>query len=262
MRLINRLSWGFILVLFLSACTDSESPQTESPTTPVLTEDSNDDASLPFNERVRHYVERAIGTEPNEEYTLKIYEEHLNDDDKKDVIITVNRLAYAIKKAKDNNRTVKAQSIGFFGNHNYIIYYSSMTNKFSKPIIMGSSPQRELAIMFENISSTKHKDLVVDYAVRNSQYRKIFLFIDDRPIYSFHWKKYDGWGTPELISYCFEFGPGSYSEVKDVIVKKGKMKNISPTTDYNTAEPVIECTDTLVKRFFYNSQDGKYYTPN
>jgi hypothetical protein len=262
MKLINRLSWSFVLILFVAACTDSSSPKTDTPIIPALEQNNDDDPSLPFDQRLRQYVERSIEIESNEKYTLKIYEEHLNDDDKKDLIITVNRLEYAIQKAKDNNNTVKSESLGFFGNYNYIIYYSSITGKFSKPIIMGSTPQRELGIMFDNISSTKHKDVIVDYAIRNAQYRKIFLFIDDRPIYAFHWKKYDGWGTPELISYCFEFGPGSYSDVKDVIVKQGKMKNIAPTADYNTEEPIIECTDILVKRFFYNTKDGKYYTPN
>ena len=127
---------------------------------------------------------------------------------------------------------------------------------------MASSPQRELGITFANISSDKHKDVMMDYTIRNSQFRKVFLFIDDKPVYSFHWKLYDGWGTDELEAYCFDFGTGSYSETKDIIIYRGVMKNIGKDDDYYSIEPQIECTDKLVKRFFFNTQDRQYYTPN
>jgi len=221
-----------------------------------------EDTSLPFDERLKDFIVRKIGTAPNEEYTLKIYEEHLNDDDKKDIIITVNRLQYAIQNAKENNRLNRAEEVGFFGNYNYIIYYSSITNQFIDPIIMGSSPLQELDIAFDNISSTKHKDLIADYAIRNSQFRKYFLFIDDRPVYAFHWKKYDGWGTDNLEAYCFELDKGTYNATKDIVIRKATMKNIGPDEDYTKIKPEITCTGELIKRFFYNDKDGKYYTPN
>lgn len=250
---------GLFLFLQMTGCTEESKQKI-----PEITEEQdNDDASLPFDERLKKFIERELNTTPGENYRLKIYEEHLNDDGKKDIIVTVNRLEHAIKSAEAENRVSKASSIGFFGKHNYIIYYSTITNKFFKPIAFGSTPQRELILGFENISSEKHKDVVVDYAIRNSQFRKVFLFINDQPNYVFHWKRYDGWGTEnELEAYCFDYGTGSYSEVKDIIINRADMKNIGKDDDYDTIEPEINCTDKLVKRFFYNAKDGKYYTPN
>ena len=221
-----------------------------------------DDPSLPFDTRLKKFVENKLGISQTEKYTMKVYEEHLNDDNKKDVIITVNRYENAVKKAEQDNRVSKSAEIGFFGHHNYFIYYSSISNTFTDPVSISSTPQRELGISFENISSEKHKDLVVDYAIRNSQFRKFFLLINDKPIYAFHWKKYDGWGTDKVESYCFQYDKGYSSDVKDIIINKGILKNIGPKDDYNTIEPQIDCTDVLIKRFFYNTKDGKYYTPN
>lgn len=255
MRMIIFLLAGFF---FLAGCGGEQEREEDT----VAQKQSDDDPSLPFDERLKKHIERKLNTRHGENYRLKIYEEHLNDDGKTDVLITVNRLENAIKTAEEKNKVKKSASIGFYGDHNYIIYYSSKTNTFSEPIVLASSPQRELGITFENISSSKYKDIVVDYAIRNSQFRKVFLLINDRPNYAFHWKLYDGWGTDELEAYCFEYGTGSYSEVKDIIVYKANMKNIGKEDDYNTIEPEINCTDQLVKRFFYNSKDGKYYTPN
>ncbi len=228
----------------------------------VLNKESDDDLSLPFDQRIKNHVERKIDITQGENYSLKVYEDHLNDDNKLDYVITINRFENALKKAKVENNVARSSELGFFGEHNYIVYYSSITNKFSDPIPFGSSPQRELGISFENISSDKHKDVLVDYSIRNSQFRKVFLFMNDKPIYAFHWQLYDGWGTDKLEAFCFEYGKGSYSDVKDIILRKATMKNISSTDDYYKITPEIECTDVLVKRFFFNSRDGKYYTPN
>lgn len=246
--------------LFLAGCSGSDQPaQTENP---VMENPGDDDPSLPFDERLKQFVERKLNTRPGENYRLSLYEEHLNDDGVLDVLITVNRLENAIQTAEENKQVNKSSEIGFFGNHNYFIYYSSITKQFFGPIRMASSPQRELGITFANISSDKHKDVMMDYTIRNSQFRKVFLFIDDKPVYSFHWKLYDGWGTDELEAYCFDFGTGSYSETKDIIIYRGVMKNIGKDDDYYSIEPQIECTDKLVKRFFFNTQDRQYYTPN
>lgn len=244
------------LILLQTGCgNDTEEPA------PLVTE-SDDDPTLPFDKRVKKYVEGSLRIPKDEHYTMKLYEEHLNDDGKEDIIITVNRLENALKVATKDGKVVKSSDIGFFGRHNYLIYYSTITNTFTRPIEMPSTPQRELGISFENISSDIHKDLLVDYAIRNSQFKKVFLFIDDKPSYAFQWVIYDGWGTDELVANCFSYAVGSYSHVKDIVIKKGKMKNISKDDDYDTIEPEIECTDELVKRFFYNPKDGKYYTPN
>jgi hypothetical protein len=243
------------------ACTTKNEENTKN-TNPLEKKVDDDDPSLPFDQRLKNYIERKLNTRPGENYSLKIYEEHLNDDGKKDMVITVNRLEDALKTAVEKNLVNKSEVLGYFGNHNYFFYWSSKTDKFTPPFIIASTPQRELMISFENISSESHKDIVVDYAIRNSQFRKIYLMMDDLPFYSFQWKLYDGWGTDKLEAYCFEYGKGSYSNVKDIIINFAKIKNIAPTDDYNTIAPEITCEKQLLKRFFFNTKDRKYYTPN
>ncbi len=260
MKSIHLFLVSLAVILFLQACGEKQNTQQQE--SPVAGKQSDDDPSLPFDKRLKQFIERKLNTRNGENYRLKIYEEHLNDDGVPDVLITVNRLENALKTAEEKNEVNKSSTIGFFGDHNYFIYYSSKTDRFSDPVKIASSPQRELGITFENISSSRHKDVLIDYSIRNSQFRKVFLFIGDKPVYAFHWKLYDGWGTDELEAYCFEFGTGAYSEVKDIIVYEGTMKNIGKDDDYYTIDPEIECTGKLVKRFFYNSRDGKYYTPN
>lgn len=256
---IGLFSITCFLFLQMTGCNESEK---ETPSSVVENQQESDEA-LPFDVRLKKFIERELNITPGENYRLKIYEEHLNDDGKKDIVVTVNRLEHALKAAGADKNLSKSASIGFFGTHNYVIYYSSITNKFLKPIEFGSTPQRELVVSFENISSEKHKDLIVDYAIRNSQFRAVFLMMNDQPYYSFRWKLYDGWGTDDkLEAYCFDYGVGSYSAIKDIIIYKADMKNIDKEDDYDTIEPEIKCTDKLVKRFFYNTKDGKYYTPN
>lgn len=259
---INYLFIVALLISVLSGCQSNPPLKEKQNGHPLNEKQRDDDPSLPFDQRLKKYVERQLNTNPGENYRIKVYEENLNDDGKKDIVITVNRLENALKSAEEKKLVTKSQVMGFFGNHNYMIYYSSKTNKFTPPFVIASSPQRELKISFENISSDNYKDIVVDYAIRNSQFRKIYLMMDDLPIYSFQWKIYDGWGTDQLEAYCFEYGKGSYSNVKDIIINKATMKNIGKEDDYNTINPEVKCTDELVKRFFFNTQDRKYYTPN
>jgi len=251
---------GVISFLLFNSCGNGQVSEEEEQGDKAL--QLVDDKSLPMDQRIKTYVERKIGIPADENYQMEVFEEHLNDDGVKDVIITVNRLEHAIDAMAKTNRTTKAAQIGFFGQYNYFIYYSSKTNSFSEPFITASTPQRKLNITFVNLSSDSHKDILVDYAIRNSQFRRVYLMLDDVPSYAFQWKLYDGWGTPSIESYCFDFGPGYRSKVKDIIINKGDMKNIGPEQNYDVEVPEITCTNELVKRFFFNEADRKYYTPN
>lgn len=255
-----------IAVVILGSCTNNKQEQTkgekEKNSIKNAKQDTYDDPKLPFDQRLKKYIEGKLSTRPNEDYRLQIYEEHLNDDGKMDMVITVNRLENAIKTAEEKHLVTKSATVGFFGNHNHLFYYSSITNKFMGPYTMSSTPQRQLTITFENISSENHKDIIVDFPIRNSQFRRIYLMMDDTPNYVFQWKQYDGWGTDNLEAYCFEYGKGTYSETKDIIINKAEMKNIGKDDNYDTAKQEITCTNQLVKRFFFNAPDRKYYTPN
>jgi len=245
------------VALFTLACS------TKNDAVPDLSQEVADNPSLPFDQRLKQFVEHRLHTHPDETYRLKVYREHLVNTDEKDVVVTVNRWDHALKVAQANKQVRQASAVGFFGEHNYIIFYNSKTDKFSEPIVVASSPQRELDISFENISSSQRKDMIVDYCIRNSQFRKIFLFLHNTPTYAFQWKRYDGWGTDQLEAYCFDFLPSTNNpKVKDIAIYQGEMNNIDKETDYYTIQPKINCTQKLVKQFFYNPSDRKYYTNN
>jgi len=244
----------------LLSCTNKQDNKNNIETELTTSLDPNT-STLPFDERVKKHIEQRLKISADESYQLKIYREHLNDDNQEDVLITVNRLDYALKRAQEKNQMQKAAVIGFFGDYNYFFIYNSQTNTFSNPIPVTSSPQRELQISFENISSLKHKDVIVDYTIRNSQFRKIYLFLNDLPTYVFQWNLYDGWGTDQTEAYCFEFVESSYTTaVKDILIFRANIENIPPNSDYYTPKPKITCTKEQLKRFFYNPKDRKYYT--
>jgi len=248
----------FSLLALVSICSCTSKEQTTAH--PIEIQHA-DDPSLPFDVRLKQFIERKLHITQSEKYKLKIYREHLNDDQHLDLIITVNRFENALKIATQNNQVRQAEALGFFGSHNFFIYYNSKTNSFSDPIVVASSPKRELDVSFEHISSDTHKDLVIDYTIRNSQFRKIYLFIENKPTYVFHWKLYDGWGTDKLEAYCFKYMESSHvSSVRDILVYAASMENIDKEDDYYAFRPKIKCSDLLIKRFFYNPTDKKYYT--
>lgn len=243
-----------IILSFLSAC--SENTSGDEPTeTPV------EEEILTLEQRFERHAKSTLEIPATENFKLKIYSEHLNHDGLEDAIITVNRLDYAIDKAKQGGNFNKSVQLDFFGNYNCFFFYNSETDQISAPIFIASTPFRELKVSFEHISSDQYKDPIIDYPVRNSEFRRYYPIIDGSPTYVFQWKVYDGWGTDELEAYCFTYSPGSYSSFRDIIVNKADMVNIQPGDNYDTIHPSIECTEKLDHRFFYNPKDRKYYTP-
>src|SRR5690606_17254074 len=106
-----------------------------------------------------------------ETFEMQVYKEHLNYDGLEDAIITVNLLNRAINKAKQSGHFNKSVQLDFFGDYNCFFFYNSETDKISDPIFIASTPYRELKVSFEHVSSVQYKDAIIDYPVRNSEFR-------------------------------------------------------------------------------------------
>lgn len=216
---------------------------------------------LTLEERAHQHVRQNLNMSANEKYTLKIYYEHLNNDSILDAVITVNRLDHAMNVSQKNKTLPKDAALDFWGNYNNFFYYDSELDKITPNVPIVSSATNPLKVSFENITSETHKDIIVDYRIRNSEFRRYYLLIDKLPSYVFQWKVFDGLGTTDQKeANCFGYDKGSYSTAKDIIIYKAELEDIAAGEDYTKIEPKITCSDEIDKRFFYNTRDRKYYT--
>jgi hypothetical protein len=208
---------------------------------------------------VRSFVELSIQTLPNENYTYEIYQASLNPDQITDAIISVNRCAYAKEKAESSGYLSQAENVGFMGPFNLFIFYDGASNTFTMPVPVPSSPLLPLSISFENISSNRHKDLVVDFRIRNSSYKEIYFLFNNKPSKVFQWKNFDGLGTKESEAYSFEFNPGN-GRVRDIVVYNAQIKAPKAEIDPFVYKPEILNSTELMKNFFYVPAQGKYFS--
>ena len=243
----------YILLLLLTfSC--SEQPKTNTP--------SIDEEVKPKNQTLEQMVERHIKSclsiPATEHFSYKIYKEQLDGDDKLDAIIAVNRLEYALLEAEKAPNSAKQAEIGFTGNYNYVFYYDGERNQISPPIMISSSPHSKLTVKFENLFSEGFKDIIVDYKIRNSAFRDVFTVTNHVPMQVFQWKIYDRLGEKDPEATYFEYGEGSYSLAKDILIYNGTLENADQGKDIYNFEPKISKKGNLLYRFFYYDQLGKY----
>jgi len=247
--------FSFLIVLFALSCSE-EHEQSNS-----IIDDRKDEfvPNVSFEERAKLHVQNQLQIPGGEKFSIQIYKENLTEDGIEDAIITVNRLEFAMQKAKNKNLLTKSAEMDFLGGYNILFYYDSELDKITPPLSFASTPYRELKVSFEHISSSAYKDVLIDYPIRNSQFRVFLPIINHAPKSVLQWKVYDGWGTDAVEAYCFEYEKGTYSMMKDILVKKASLKNINRGDDYNKITPEITCGKETVKRFWFNPKDGKYY---
>lgn len=241
-----------LFLLVLVSCSDQ--PEKES-SQPIKDEKP---VAEDLESRAKRHVESQLGMDGTEKYTLRIYKENLDGDQKPDAIITVNRLEFAKNEAARSNNTVKQAELGFMGNFNYIFYYDGGLDKISPSIPVPSSPNAQLEIKFEHIASEKYMDILVDYRVLNACFRNYYSVIEHSPRHVFQWKVFDGLNKPEKEAYHFEYGEGTLGPQKDIIVLKAKMIDPGKVADVYSFQPELTPTKEEVYRFFYYPKEGKY----
>ena len=248
----------FILTaLLIAGCNDS--PE-ETGSDKTNGEDSV--AEMTTDELIVRKIESALSIPATENYTYKVYREHLNGDDSLDYIISVNRLEKALNDAIESGQVAKRAEIGYMGNFNYFFYMDGSSKAMTTPIPVPSSPHAELRVTFDNIVTEGYKDVMVDFRIRNSCFRRFYTVVGETPRQDFEMKIYDGLGTDDREAYVMEYEPGTYSLAKDILIYKANLEAIEITDpmEVYSLDPEITKTDVLDRRWFFNGNETKYFT--
>lgn len=247
-----RIIYLLFSLLIATACSETTEREThvEKPYKKSVSED--------LETRARRHVESRLGINGTEKYSIQIFRENLDGDQKTDAIITVNRLEFAKKEAAESKNPVKHAELGFMGNYNYLFYYDGGLDEISPEIVVPSSPNALLKVQFESIASQNYKDILVDYRVLNASFRNFYTVIEHTPRHVFQWKVFDGLNKPEKEAYHFTYGEGTLGPQKDIIIMKAQMKDPGKVKDMYTFEPELTPTSEEIYRFFYYPKEGKY----
>ncbi len=258
-----------LILWFFVACSNEEAigPAQESDIFDSITNKNTDDkigylldsSAFYADSVIRKYIRETLNTVDGEKFTYTIHTEALNPDKEIDAIISVNRLAYAKQTAIESGHVAQAKKLAYMGPFNAFIFYDGRSNSFSIPVPVPSSPLLPLDISFANISSNKHKDLVVDFRIRNSSYKEVYFLFNNKPSKVFQWKNFDGFGTPNSEAYSFAFNPGN-GPVRDILVYNAKIEAPKGEIDPFIFKPKVVNSQDLRKRFFYVPKQGKYFS--
>lgn len=238
----------------MTACDSEETPEIEQV-------EKKPEVQLSQEESIVRYIESALRIPATEKYSYKTYESDCDGDPHLDLVITVNLLQRALDEAKTSGNIAKRASVGYMGNYNFVIYMDGMTQKFSQPLPIASSPHAELEVSFERIVKDNYNDIMVDYRVRNSGFRDFFTVVNKYPNRTLQLKCFDGIGDPETESFFFEYEQGS-GVAKNVLMYKGTFENITPKDpmEVYSFKPKVTSTGELERKWFYSPQARKFYT--
>tara|TARA_B110000305_G_scaffold82591_1_gene92909 strand:- start:2308 stop:3039 length:732 start_codon:yes stop_codon:yes gene_type:complete len=215
-----------------------------------------------IEQRITRHIEANLKIPATEKYTYQIFKGEINGDDSLDFIITVNRLDFAINEAIERKRMAKSASSGFMGTFNFIFYMNGDTKNISTAIPIPSSAKGKLKVSFEHLRSDSFNDFMVDFKLDNASFRRFFTLYDEQPREIFEIMLYDGLGDIENHAISIEYSQGSYSLVKDILIFTGELEKVKfddPEKVYSY-NPEIKKTDLLERRWFFNSNQRKYYT--
>ena len=240
-------------VLILPSCQD------KTKDVEVFDENPQEDLSkLPLNEYAKRHVESSLSILGTEKYGLEIIKGNLDGDKKEDAIIVVNRKQFAMDEAMKSENPAKSAEMAFMGNYNYIFYYDGGLKLISPPIAIPSSALVPLKVNLAAISSESYKDILIDYRIRNANFRDVFTVTNHTPRKVFEWKTFDGLGTDKTEAYTFEYTAGKYGPEKDIILYESTLEKLPTNADKNTYEPKVTKTPKVAFHFFYIPQEQKY----
>ena len=255
MNRLYKLFKVFVCVSFINSCSDSEQNKT------VLEPEVQAEKHADLETYTKEHIKLQLRIPKSEKFTFEIHKEYLDNDEKIDAIITVNRMEFALIEAKKSPNPAKKAELGFTGNYNYIFYYDGGLDLISTPIAIPSSPVAPLKVEFKNISSGDYKDVLIDFRIRNASYKDIYTVSNHTPRRIFQWKNFDGLGNKNVEAYSIQLSAiGQYSNVKDLLIYEGGIETPPREADLNTYEPKIKSTNKLIHTFFYLEKEGKYFT--
>lgn len=244
--------------LFIASCSDGLADRENS----FFSTSEQNSSSETLEELIVRHIEGSLRIPRTEKYKFQTFEADLNGDDSLDIIITVNQLDKAINEAIENGKTAKQAELGYIGNFNHIFYMDGRSKHISGPIPVPSSPHAQLQISFENIRSVAYRDILVDFRIRNSCFRRFFTIHNNNLQQTFEQKLFDGLGSDANEAYTIKYEKGSYSLAKDIVIYKGSLEKVTihNPMDVYQLNPSIQETDELERRWFFNDNTLKYYT--
>ncbi len=241
------------MALVLPSC------QEEKKNVEVFDEKPQEDLSkLPLKEYAKRHVESSLSILGPEKYALEIIKGHFDCDGKMDAIISVNRKQFAMDEAMKSENPAKSAEMAFMGNYNYIFYYDGGLKLISPPIAIPSSALVPLKVNIASISAESYQDILIDYRIRNANFRDVFTVTNHTPRKVFEWKTFDGLGTDKTEAYTFEYTTGKYGPEKDIILYESTLEKLPANADKNTYEPKVTKTSKVAFHFFYIPQEQKY----
>ncbi len=245
----------YFVFFALAACNESTSVEVEE-NQPEIVE------NLTTAEKIKRQVESQLSIPANETYSIEMHKDQFDQDGIQDAVILVNREQFAHNEAKRRGRYEKESNLGFTGNYNFLFYYDGATEKVSRPIQISSSAFSPLKINIANIQSNSFKDFTLDYRIMENCYRNFYTIFRGVPKLVFQWKIFELENPKKESAYFIEYAPGTYSSAKDILVYKGKLETPKPNdllTDFSYS---ITKDETLEHLFFFNPNEGKYFTKN
>lgn len=243
----------YILLIFtLVACKDEPVKENQD-----VDKSENE---LSMEELIKRKITADLEIPATENYTLEIHRKHLNPDEFEDAVILVNRKEYVIEKSKKMNRSVQDAKLGFFGSNNHMFFYDGMTHTVTKPIAIASSALIPLKINFHNIHTEAHSDFTLDTRVQESRWRNFYTVKKGIPRLVFQWNVQDYNEENVMITNHFVFDKGTYSLAKDILIYEADLLSDTPSDLMSDFDLKTKPKGEILYRFFYNPNEGKYFT--
>lgn len=248
--------WYLFLSLFFFSCSEQVKTGDENDT-----EQTETIAKGSFEERAKKEIAFKLNIPPDENFSIAVYKEQLNNDGVEDAVITVNRLEFAEKESAQSPKGETKKAYGYMGSYNSFFLYDGKLDKISIPMLIASSAKAPLAVNFENVQSEEFKDVTITYRIRNSAFKNYYFFNNDQLMLVFQWKLFDQVGLDQYEANYIALDKGSYSLAKDFLIYKGKIKNYNKSIpDIYNYSPEIEKDGELTYRFFFDPKGFKYMT--
>lgn len=206
------------------------------------------------------HVEADLKIPGNEEYSLKLYSDFLNEDDSTDYIIAVNRFNKAMDDAIASDKLAKLAEIGYTSRHNHFYFMDGATKNISAVYSIASSPYAELDVSFEHITSGQYKDVMIDYHIMDSYFRNFYTIVRNVPDEILRGDLFIGLGKPKQKAFAMEFLPGE-GEARDVVVYEAKVGEytIEKPEDIYTVNPERIKTDKVALHWKFNPSTNKFF---
>lgn len=249
-----------IMGVLLFSCSDD--PQKDE--TDVFDNEGSSESEEMTFEDIKRHVESQLKILPSENYSIEVYEKHLDTDDQIDRLITVNLLNRALKEAETEGTQDKRAALGYMGNFNYLFYVDGKSQLITSPISVPSSPHAELKVTFEHLTSPTHLDFQIDFRIRRSVYRQFYTIRERIPIKVSESEVFQNIGTLEQKDFYILLEEIEGQPWKNIVVYEGiaSKKEIPKLLDTYSYEPEVKNSGKLIRRWYFSPQHLKYYVRN